>query len=132
MKSALLFAAVLLVYAVCDLLFINFFAQAFIQRQVGPLLAPQPDLKAAGLFYLIFTFCLLYLCILPAGSDAGKAALNGAVAGLLAYGTYELVNKALIRDWPYTLVLVDMVWGVFVGALTCWAGAKIKTVWLGI
>ena len=113
------FLATLLLYAMCDLAFINLFAQNFIREQVGPLLAPAPDLVAAGVFYLIFTGGLLYFCVWPA-PDAGKALLNGALFGLVTYATYELVNKSLLAGWPLRLVLVDMAWGVFVGAVVSW------------
>lgn len=122
MKILLLFVITLLGYALLDLAFINLFAKAFIQRQVGWLLAPRPDLGAALLFYLIFVAALLYFCVLPAGS-MGKALLNGAFFGLATYATYELVNKALPDRWPWPLVLVDLCWGVFVGAVMSGLGS---------
>ncbi len=110
----------LLLYLVLDLAFINLFAKGFIQRQVGWLLAAQPDLKAGGLFYLIFIAALLYFCVWPAQTP-GRALLNGAFFGLVTYATYELVNKALLDRWPWPLVLVDLVWGTAAGALVSWA-----------
>ncbi|MBL7826990.1 MAG: DUF2177 family protein [Saprospiraceae bacterium] len=115
MKIALHFIAVLVSYAMLDLAFINLFAKDFIRRQVGDKLAEKPDLYAAGLFYFIFVFGLLYFCIWPA-SSLSKAVMNGAFFGLVTYATYELVNKSLLAGWPLALVAVDMAWGVFVGA----------------
>lgn len=60
MKTLLHFVLTLVLYAAFDLLWINIFAKNFIERQVGQYLAVQPDLKAGGLFYLIFTAGLLY------------------------------------------------------------------------
>lgn len=124
MKTFFHFLATLFLYALLDLSFINLFARAFIRRQVGWLLAPAPDLKAAGLFYLIFIGGLLYFCVWPAQS-AAKALLNGAVFGLVTYATYELVNKALLDRWPWPMVLVDLAWGVFVGALVSWGSWQL-------
>ncbi|MBK8555783.1 MAG: DUF2177 family protein [Lewinellaceae bacterium] len=118
LKLAAAFFATLVLYGTFDLLFINLFAKAFIQKQVGPLLAEQPDLSAGIVFYLIFTAGLLYFCIYPAHSWQ-QAALNGAFFGLVAYATYELVNKALLAGWPLALVVVDIAWGIFVGAAVC-------------
>jgi uncharacterized membrane protein len=125
MKTIALFAITLVVYVLLDLSFLNLFAKGFIHRQVGPMLAPKPDLVAAGIFYLIFIAGILYFCILPAQTE-GDALLKGAFFGLVTYATYELVNKSLLKDWPLALVLVDMAWGVFVGAMVSWAGY-----WLG-
>lgn len=119
MKTALHFLLTLVVYAACDLAWLNLFAQNFVQRQVGERLAERPDWAAAGVFYLIFTGGLLWFCIWPA-AGSGRALLNGALFGLVTYGTYELVNKALLDRWPPTMVVVDMAWGVFVGAVVSW------------
>ncbi len=118
------FLLTLLLYAACDLAFINGFAKNFIRQQVGWLLAPSPDLVAAGLFYLVFTAGLLYFCAAPAQSG-GRAALNGAFFGLVTYATYELVNKSLLDRWPMALVLVDLAWGVIVGAVVSWGSWKM-------
>jgi uncharacterized membrane protein len=124
MKTIALFALTLVVYVLLDLSFINLFAKNFIQQQVGPLLAPKPDLVAGGVFYLIFIAGILYFCILPAQSG-DRALLNGAFFGLVTYATYELGNKSLLNNWPLPLVLVDIAWGVFVGAVVSWAGYKL-------
>lgn len=124
MKTLYWFVLSLLLYAACDLAFINLFAKSFIGRQVGWLLAPQPDLKAAALFYLIFVGGLLYFCIWPAAT-AAKALQNGAFFGLVTYATYELVNKSLLDRWPWPLVWVDLAWGIAVGAVVSWASWKL-------
>ena len=59
---------------------------------------------------------------LPAAT-AAEAARRGAAMGLLAYGTYELTNLAVIAAWPASLVLVDVAWGV---ALTAAVAAAAR------
>jgi uncharacterized membrane protein len=100
MKLLLHFLATLLCYAVLDLLWLGVLAKSFVQRQVGFLMAERPNWGAAAAFYTVFTGCLLYLCVYPAlaAGSASKAAINGAVFGLATYGTYELVNKALLKE----------------------------------
>ncbi len=110
----------LTLYVLLDLAFINILARAFIQKQVGPHLADRPDWMAGVLFYLIFSAGLLYFCVWPAASGI-RALANGAFFGLVAYATYELVNRALLANWPWALVAVDLAWGVFAGGLVCWA-----------
>ncbi len=129
MKNAFQFILTLITYAMFDLAWLNLFAKNFVQRQVGNHLAAKPDLTAAVIFYLIFTAGLLYFCIWPATSQR-QALINGAFFGLVTYGTYELVNKALLDQWPLPLVVIDMAWGVFVGAIVSWAGFRVQG-WLG-
>ncbi len=124
MRSIVHFLVTLLLYAAFDLAFINFFAKKFIHEQVGWLLAPKPDLGAGLLFYLIFSAGLLFFCIRPA-QTARAALFNGAFFGLVAYATYELVNKALLANWPWPLVVVDLAWGTLAGAVVCWASWKL-------
>jgi len=125
MKNTLLFFFTLITYAMLDLAWLNLFAKNFVRRQVGSHLAAEPDLIAAIVFYLIFTAGLLYFCIWPATSPK-QALLHGAFFGLVTYGTYELVNKALIHQWPLPMVIVDMAWGVLVGGVVCWVGFRIQ------
>lgn len=128
MKNLLHFLFTLLTYAALDLLWLNLFAKNFIRKQVGQYLAAQPDLKAGAVFYLIFTAGLLWFCVWPAATQ-NRALLNGVIFGLVTYATYELVNKALLDQWPLPLVVVDIAWGVFAGAITSWASFKIR-IWL--
>ena len=124
MKTILHYLSTLILYIGLDLLFLGVLAKDFTRRQAGFLMAEKPDWVAAGVFYLIFAAGLLYFCIYPAASGA-RAAFNGAFFGLVAYATYELVNKSLLARWPLALVVVDMAWGTLAGALVCWASFHI-------
>lgn len=127
MKILIHFILTLVVYSLLDLAFINLFAKEFIQKQVGEMLAPNADLKAAVVFYLIFIITLLYFCVYPAYETRSvmKSIISGALFGLVTYGTYELVNKSLLANWPIQMVIVDMIWGVFVGTTVSWASYQI-------
>jgi uncharacterized membrane protein len=43
--------------------------------------------------------------------------------GLFAYGTYNITNLAVMRDWSLSLTLIDIAWGMFVSAAGAVAGA---------
>ncbi len=123
MNAVLHFALSAIIYIAFDLAFLGIFAKKFIQNQVGFLLAPKPNWAAAVIFYFLFTAGILYFCVAPAIAQASvkKAVCNGAFLGLVCYGTYELVNLSLINRWPLALVVVDILWGVVVGAAVSWA-----------
>lgn len=126
MKMILHFLLTLVIYIICDLTWLTVFAKKFVHRQVGERMAATPDWVAAGVFYLIFTSTLLWFCVWPAAqASAGRVLLNGALFGLVTYGTYELVNKALLNRWPLPLVVVDMAWGIAVGALVSWVSWEL-------
>ena len=124
MKIFLHYLITMAVFIAADALYLGFFASRFIKKQAGHLLAPSPDWVAAGIFYLIFIAGILYFAVYPAmeKGSMGEALLRGAFLGLLTYSTYELTNKALIRDWHLPLVIVDIAWGIFLCALCSIAG----------
>ncbi len=88
---------------------------------LGDLLTPRPHLAAAGAFYLIYVTGLVVLAVIPAFERGGlaRAALYGAIVGLVAYGTYDLTNQATMRGWNIRVTLADLAWGMIVSALAC-------------
>lgn len=110
---------------VMDLTFLGVIASGFYDAQLGGLRAPAVYWPAAGAFYALYLGALMVHAVLPAKS-LRNAASRGAGMGLLAYGTYDLTNWAVIRDWPGLLVPVDMAWGVL---LTGTAAAAGYAVW---
>ena len=37
----------------------------------------------------------------------------GALLGLVAYGTYDFTNMAVIKDFTWRITLIDLAWGTF-------------------
>ena len=91
---------------------------------------PDPNLYAAGAFYLLFIAGVIYFTVLPADQDPLNASLRGAFFGLITYATYDLTNLAVLPDWPLLLTVVDLVWGstlcACVAALTTWIGKRMN------
>ena len=72
---------------------------------------------AAALFYLIYVLGMATVVIQPC-IDSGsifKTIYTGFIFGLVAYGTYNLTNMAVLKGWSPTVTFVDMFWG---GSLT--------------
>ena len=109
-----LFLIALPVFFAIDMLWLGLIAKAFYRDQLGALMRPDVNWTAAVVFYLIFLVGLVVFVIAPA-VDAGswsQAVLRGALFGLITYATYDLTNLATLRDWPLSVTLVDMVWGM--------------------
>jgi uncharacterized membrane protein len=72
---------------------------------------------AAIIFYLIFLLGLTYFAMYPAVAKGSLlAALTlGALFGFFTYATYDLTNLATLRDWPVSVVVVDILWGTVLG-----------------
>ena len=117
------YVAVFLTMFIIDMLWLGVIAKSMYANAMGSLLSPNPNLWAAGAFYLIFPVGLLIFAVLPqADSPAWRAALMGALFGFFAYSTYDLTNLAVVKDWPLGLTFIDMAWGTMVSGIAATAG----------
>ena len=58
-------------------------------------------------------FGMALVVIQPCIHDSSilKTIYIGFIFGLVAYGTYNLTNMAVLKGWSPTVVFVDMFWG---------------------
>lgn len=112
------FPVSLLVFLGIDFLWLAFIARNFYGKYLGHLMAKNPNLAVALLFYLIFTAGLVIFVITPALEKRSllQALLLGALFGLVSYSTYDLTNLATLKDWPVIVTIVDLIWGSFLSA----------------
>jgi uncharacterized membrane protein len=122
----------LLVFLVIDAIWLGFIARDFFVQQMGPLLRDDPNLAVAAIFYAVFVAGILYFAVMPGLKDGSLwlAVLNGAFLGLLAYGTYDITNLAVLKGYTATLAIVDISWGTALSGLTAFAGYQAAR-WLG-
>tara|TARA_B100001057_G_C22217243_1_gene706871 strand:- start:72 stop:485 length:414 start_codon:yes stop_codon:yes gene_type:complete len=106
-----------IIFLIIDIIWLSFATKSFYRPFLGDLISEKPVLWAAGLFYILYMFGMAVIVIQPCiePSALSKSLFTGFVFGLVAYGTYNLTNMAVIKDWSPTVVFVDMFWG---GALT--------------
>lgn len=113
------------IFLVVDILWIGFLASNFYNQQIGDL---RGDINwtAATAFYVLFMLGMTYFAIYP-GWQSGSlltAAQLGAMYGFFVYAAYNLTNMATLKGWSWAMTLVDMSWGIVLGAsvatLTVW------------
>lgn len=109
---------------VMDLLFLGVIAADFYRAQLGALQAPSVFWPAAIAFYALYLGAVMVHAVVG-GSSVPNAAWRGGWLGLVAYGTFDLTNLAIVAGWPALLVPVDMAWGV---VLTACVGAAGRVV----
>lgn len=110
--------AVLIPLLIIDGLWLGIVAKSFYTSQLKGLMADQVAWWAAVLFYLLYAAGIVFFVLQPA-ETLGRAFLYGAFLGLVAYGTYDLTNQAVIKNWPVIITVTDIVWGaVLTGAVS--------------
>lgn len=115
-----LYVVTLPIFLAIDMLWLGVFAKEFYSKNLGHLMRSPPDWISAGIFYLINIVGILIFAVIPALEKKSlfSAITLGALFGFFTYATYDLTNRATLKDWPILVVLVDIAWGVFLTGLT--------------
>ena len=114
------YLAALAAFLVIDAIAIKFFVFPLFSKHIGDLFRDDMQLGVALGFYVFYVAGILYFAVLPgiAEQSLGRAVLNGALLGFLAYGTYEATNMATLQGWSWQMVVADVTWGtVLTGAV---------------
>jgi uncharacterized membrane protein len=109
-----IYVVALVSFLAIDMVWLVIVARGFYRTHLESLLSDQPNWWAAIVFYLLFVVGLLVFAIVP-GVQTGslrKALMLGGFFGLITYATYDLTNLATVKNWPWIVSVVDMVWGV--------------------
>lgn len=123
------FGIALVSFMLLDALWLGFLMNGFYKQQLAPLARMSggnltPVWPAAAVVYLFLALGVSVLVLARARSPLEALAL-GALLGLVIYGVYDFTNYATLRDWPLTLVIVDVAWGAVLCGATAWITATL-------
>ena len=106
-----------IIFLVIDVIWLSFATKSFYRPLIGNLLTDKPVMWAAALFYILYVLGMAIVVIQPCMDSESifKTVYTGFIFGLVAYGTYNLTNMAVLKGWSPTVTFVDMFWG---GTLT--------------
>ena len=112
------------VFLIIDLLWLGVIAKNFYFRHLEPFFAEKINWPAAFIFYILFVAGILIFAVMPAIEKQSLqwAIVYGALFGFFTYATYDLTNLATLRNWPVTIVVVDILWGTALCAAVATAG----------
>jgi len=113
-----LYLIALPVFFAIDFLWLALVARKFYVAQIGLLMKTNINWPAAIIFYLLFIVGLIIFAIAPALEKKSlySAILMGGLFGFFTYATYDLTNLATLKNWPLSVTIVDMLWGVILAA----------------
>ncbi len=69
-----------------------------------------PYLPAIPLVYIVATLGIIFF-VLPKAVSYSTAFLYGALFGFVLYAFYDFTNLATLKDYPWSLAIVDIIWG---------------------
>ena len=123
-RYVILYLATLLVIVPIDFLFLGIVAKELFTSQVGHHLG-EIKLAPAILFYLLYVAGTVIFVSGGQGATWQSTLLYGALFGLFCYATFELTSMSMLKDWSWTVVVVDIAWGSFVTAVSSTAGLLV-------
>lgn len=130
MKYLYLYTITFVIFLVIDFIWLNFIAKDFYSTKIAHLLAENPKLFPALIFYLIFVVGVIIFAVLPGyeAQNIWKTVILGALFGLLTYSTYDLTNLATLKNWPISVTIIDLIWGTSISTVISIAGYFIAII----
>jgi uncharacterized membrane protein len=113
-----------IVFFTIDIVWLGFVAKSLYRKYLGAFLSEEVNWPAAIIFYLLFIVGIFVFVILPSVEKKSilSALLLGAFFGFITYATYDLTNLATLKNWPLTIVIIDLAWGATLTASVSVAG----------
>jgi len=94
----------------------NYFNKQIKLVQGSPI---EMNIFATILCYLTLIFALNYYIIKPK-----KSPIDAFILGFVIYAVYEFTTKGLLKNWMWSTVVMDTLWGGVLFALTTWIFRK--------
>lgn len=123
-KLLLAYLLTAVVFFAIDLTWLGFLAKDLYRKYLGGFLSDHVNWTAAFIFYALFIVGIFIFAILPAAekNSLTHAAIYGALFGFFTYATYDLTNLATLKNWPLTIVFIDIIWGSILTGTVAAAG----------
>jgi len=123
----ILWIAAAVLFLIIDMVWLLWLGRSFYVSEIGDLLRQPPNLGAAGAFYVLYVTGLMIMVIWPAvqAQSVPQAVLFGALLGLVAYGTYDLTNLAVMKGFTTKIAIIDMLWGTVLTSAVAGLAATI-------
>jgi uncharacterized membrane protein len=123
---ATLFAKTFGIFIAFDFIWLTKISPGLYKEHIGHLMAETPDLGAALAFYVIFIAGVTWFAVLPSSVNYRfrEAFGRGAFFGLVTYATFDLTCQAVLKDWPLTITIIDLIWGTVLTGMTTAVAAR--------
>lgn len=108
----------LVIFLIIDFAWLGFVAKSFYDKYLKSF-ERTINWPAAFFTYILIGLGIVFF-VLPLTKDKAlhMSFLVGAVYGLVVYGVYDLTNLATLKNWSLSMVLVDIIWGMFICSTT--------------
>ena len=133
MKILYVYLSMLVTFFAIDMVWLGLVAKKFYANQLGDLMADSPNWLVAIIFYACYIVGIYIFAVRPAlvSGSVMTGLIYGALFGFFCYATYDFTNLATLKNWPTTMVYVDIIWGIVITGTTAligsWVALKLGT-----
>ena len=127
MSIIITYFSMLVFFVIAEIFVLTNIMQPLFKKHIGFLMNEETNFSIAAIFYLIYVAGVFWFAT-RAGIKSESiliTILSGAFLGLLAFGTYEITNYVILKDWNINLVIVDTLWGIIITAIMALVGYKV-------
>ena len=127
MSIIITYFSMLVFFVIAEIVVLTNIMQPLFKKHIGFLMNEETNFSIAAIFYLIYVAGVFWFAT-RAGIKSESiliTILSGAFLGLLAFGTYEITNYVILKDWNINLVIVDTLWGIIITSLMALVGYKV-------
>ena len=119
--------SMLVFFIFAEMIVLTNIMQPLFKKHIGFLMKEDTNFSIAAIFYLIYVAGVFWFAT-RAGIKSESyfaAVFSGAFLGLIAFGTYEITNYVILKDWKIQLVIVDTLWGIIITGSMAYVGYKV-------
>ncbi|MEL7115968.1 MAG: DUF2177 family protein [Pseudomonadota bacterium] len=135
MELALLYGVTAVMFLALDMAVLPRLVLPLFRAALGPTMRASFRYGPAVGFYVLFIGAVVWLITGPAlqkETAAARVALDAAVLGFAAYGTYEFTNMATIKGWTWRMLITDLAWGMSLTVIAATGGLLLTRAALGL
>ena len=112
----------ILIFFILDMVYINYIIKTPFSDMMFRIQGSKMSVKMlSALLCYIVLFYVFYYFILSKKFESNYQQIKEAfILGFCIYAIYDLTNHATIKEWSYSIVLIDSVWGGILFALTAY------------
>ena len=117
----------LIFFIIAEMIVLTNIIQPLFKKHIGFLMKEDTNFSIAAIFYFVYVAGVFWFASRAGikSESFSVAIFSGAFLGLLAFGTYEITNYVILKDWKIELVLVDTLWGIVITGSMAFVGYKV-------
>ena len=119
--------SMLIFFIIAEMIVLTNIMQPLFKKHIGFLMKEDTNFSIAAIFYFVYVAGVFWFASRAGikSESFSVAIFSGAFLGLLAFGTYEITNYVILKDWKIELVLVDTLWGIVITGSMAYVGYRV-------